>query len=80
MKVQASSNLSSYYDTESHEMVYHVGDVIEMVIEDGVASVPKSPMLGYRPLDVSGIIVEDRVPPSPLLVSAMYEATLRLRY
>lgn len=80
MKVQASTNPSGYYDTGSHQMVYHVGDVVEMDVKDGVASVPTPlPMLGYRSPDIPGLIVEDRVPPSPLLVSAKYEAARRLK-
>lgn len=81
MKVQPSTNPSGYYDTETHQLVYHVGDVIEMTVEDGIASVPKPPlMLGCRKLlDDAGVIVEDQLPPSARLVSAMYEAAGRLR-
>lgn len=80
MKVQANPNLSNYFDNPySHQPSKEHDEVIEMITEDGVASVPKPPpMIGYRPLDVSGIIVEDRLPPSARLVSAKYEATARL--
>lgn len=81
MKVQASSNPLGYYDTETHEMVYHVGDVIEMDVKDGVASVPTPLlMIGNRPLDMSGVIIEDKLPPSAKLVSAKYQAASRLTY
>ncbi len=80
MKVPASPASSGYYDTESHEMVYHAGDVVEMDVKDGVASVPTPlPMLGYRSPDIPGLIVSDRTLPSPLLVSAKYEATMKLK-
>jgi len=80
MKVQSSPASSSHYDTEAHEMVYHMGDVVEMDVKDGVASVPTPlPMLGYRSPDIPGLIVEDRLPPSARLVSAKYEATMRLK-
>ncbi len=50
-----------------------------MTVEDGVASVPKPAlMLGYRPLDVSGIIVEDRLPAFVPSVIEKYEAAARL--
>ncbi len=79
MKVQANANLSAFFDDRLPHHEYSQDDVIEMVVEDGVASVPKpSPMLGYRPLNISGVIVEDRLPPSPILVSAKYEATAKL--
>ena len=79
MKVQGSPASSNYYDTESHLMVYHVGDVVEMTVKEGVASI-STPllMIGYRPPDIPGLIVEDRLPPRPELVSAKYEATMKL--
>ncbi len=80
MKVQGSPASSGYYDTESHEMVFRTDEVIEMDVKDGVASVPTPlPMLGYRSPDIPGLIVEDRLPPSARLVSAKYEATMKLK-
>ena len=80
MKVQGSPASSSHYDTGSHEMVYRTDEVIEMDVKDGVASVPTPlPMLGCRSPDIPGLIVSDRTPPSPLLVSAKYEATMKLK-
>lgn len=80
MKVQANTNLSGYFDDPySHQPSVEEDDVIEMDVKDGVAFVPTPlPMIGYRPPDIPGLIVEDRVPPSPLLVSAKYEAARRL--
>lgn len=80
MKVQPNMNLSAFFDDRLPCSEATQGDIIDMTIEDGVASVPTPlPMIGYRPLDVSGVILEDRSPPSARLVSAMYEAALRLR-
>lgn len=81
MKVQPSTNLCAFFDnSQSYLPSKEQDEVIEMVIEDGVASIPKPPpMIGYRPLDIPGVIIEDQLPPSPILVSAMYEAALRLR-
>ena len=82
MKVLAISNPSGYYDTESRELVIPE-DVIEMTVKDGVASSVSTPLLiGYRSSDVPGLIVlivEDRLPPSPEMVSAKYEATMKLK-
>lgn len=79
MKVQGSPASSGYLDDPySHSM--ERDDVIEMDVKDGVASVPTPlPMLGYRSPDIPGLIVSDRMPPSPLLVSAKYEATMKLK-
>ena len=80
MKVQASPNLSGYFnDPYSHQPSKEQDDVVEMVVEDGIAFVPTPlPMLGNRLLDVSGIILEDQVLPSARLVSAKYEAAGKL--
>lgn len=78
MKVQGSPASSGYLDDPySHSM--EKDEVIEMDVKDGVASVPTPlPMLGYRSPDILGLIVSDRTLPSPLLVSAKYEATAKL--
>ncbi len=80
MKVQPSTNLSAFFDnSQSYPSSRKENEVIEMVIEDDVAFIPKPPpMLGYRPPDIPGLILEDQLPPSPTLVSAMYEATAKL--
>ena len=50
-----------------------------MTVEDGVAFVPTPlPMIGNRPLDVSGIIVEERLPAFTSSVIEKYEATAKL--
>ncbi|KKN10171.1 hypothetical protein LCGC14_1039190 [marine sediment metagenome] len=80
MKVQPNMNLSAFFDDRLPYDEVTGDDIIDLTIEDGVASVPTPlPMIGYRPLDVPGVTLEDRLPPSPILVSAMYEAALRLR-
>lgn len=82
MKVQGSPASSGYLDDPySHSHSIERGeDVVEMTVKDGVASVPTPlPMLGYRSPDIPGLIVSDRTPPSPLLVSAKYEATMKLK-
>lgn len=80
MKVQPNTNLSAFFDnSHPHQPSKEQDVVIEMVIENGVASVPiPLPMIGYRPLSVSGVILEDRLPPSARLVSARYEAASRI--
>lgn len=78
MKVQGSLASSGYYDSGSHEIVIPE-DVIEMETTDGVTFVPTPLlMLGYRSPDIPGLIVEDRLLPSARMVSAKYEATMRL--
>ena len=80
MKVQGSSASSSYYNTGSQPHVIPV-DVIEMETTDGVTFVPTPLlMLGYRSPDIPGLIVEDRLLPSARMVSAKYEATMRLNF
>lgn len=79
MKVQASTNPSAFFDNRLPRDEATEGDTIDMIIEDGVASVPKPPpMLDYRPLDVSEIIVEDRLPAFAPSVIEKYEAAARL--
>ena len=80
MKVQPNTRPSAFFDnSQSHQPSNEQDEVIEMETKEGVASLPKPlPMIGYRPLDASGVIIEDRLPPSPILVSAKYEATLKL--
>ena len=78
MKVQGSLASSGYYDSGPHEIVIPE-DVIEMETTDGVTFVPTPLlMLGYRSPDIPGLIVEDRLLPSARMVSAKYEATMRL--
>jgi len=77
MKVQGSLASSGYYDSGSQFVIPE--DVIEMETTDGVTFVPTPLlMLGYRSPDIPGLIVEDRLLPSARLVSAKYEATMRL--
>lgn len=79
MKVQASTNSSAFFDNRLPHDEATEGDTIDMTIEDGVASVPKPAlMLGYRPLDASGIMVEDKLPAFAPSVIEKYEATARL--
>lgn len=80
MKVQANTNPSAFFDnSQSHQPSKEQDEVIEMVVKDGIASVPTPlPMIGYRPLDIPGLILEDQLPPSPVLVSAKYEAASRI--
>lgn len=79
MKILGTLGSSSYYDAESRSVVYRTDEVIEMDVKDSVASVPTPlPMSGYRPLDIPGLILEDRLPPSASLVSAKYEAASRI--
>ena len=81
MKVQPSTNPSGYFnDPYSHQpSMEQDEEVVEMVVEEGVASMPKPAlMLGFQRLDASGIILEDQLPPSARYVSAKYEAAGRL--
>ena len=80
MKIQANTNPSAFFDnSQPHQLSMKEGEIIEMDVKDGVASVPTPlPMIGYCPPDIPGVILEDRLPLRPELVSAKYEATLRL--
>ena len=80
MKVQGSPTSSGYLDDPYSHSMERDENVVEMTVKDGVASVPTPlPMLGYRSPDIPGLIVADRLPPSARLVSAMYEATMKLK-
>ena len=80
MKIQGSPASSGYYDDQLSHHQSSQGDDIEMVVREGVASVPTPlPMLGYRSPDIPGLIVEDQLPPRPEMVSAKYEATMKLK-
>ncbi len=80
MKIQANTNPSAFFDnSQPHQPSMKEGEIIEMDVKDGVASVPTPlPMIGYRPPDIPGVILEDRLPPSHISVSAKYEAALCL--
>lgn len=80
MKVQANTNLSAFFDdSQSYPPSKEQDEVIEMDVKDSVAFVPTPlPMLGYRPLDIPGLILEDQLPLSASFVSAKYEATTKL--
>lgn len=82
MKVQPSTNLCAFFDnSQSYPPSKKQDEVIEMDVKDGVASVPTPlPMIGYRPLDISGVIIEDKLLPSAKLVSAKYQAASRLTH
>jgi len=80
MKIQANTNPSGSFDNpHSHPHRMKQDEVVEMCVEDNIAFVPTPlPMIGYRS-DIPELIVEDRLPPRPELVSVKCEATLRLR-
>lgn len=77
MKVQANTSVFFGDRLPHHESSQD--EVIEMITENGIDFVPKPPlMLSYCPLDVSGIIVEDRLPAFAPSVIEKYEAAARL--
>ena len=79
MKIQANTNPSAFFDNSQPYQPSKDDEIIEMETKDGVTFLPKPPlMISYRPLDTSGVIVEDGLPSSASSVSAKYEATLKL--